>query len=77
MKRIKSMIYGYLAEYGIRNTIEICEYINNNSRDGTSVKSLGPILYRDPMFVNVGKERVRAIMGGSYPVKLWELRKDE
>ena len=72
--RIKSNIWVYLHENGPKNTVEICEFLNNNTRDGTSVKSLGPILSREPNFECVGKEKIKALMGGSYPVKIWKLR---
>tara|TARA_Y100000593_G_scaffold17268_1_gene34524 strand:+ start:10410 stop:10649 length:240 start_codon:yes stop_codon:yes gene_type:complete len=72
--RIRSLIHGYLAEFGRKNTVEITEYINRIDRGGTSVKQIGPILSREPRFVKVGTEKVQSLMGGSYQVKLWELR---
>ena len=72
--RIRSLIHGYLAEFGRKNTVEITEYINRIDRGGTSVKQVGPILSREPRFVKVGTEKVQSLMGGSYQVKLWELR---
>ena len=72
--RLKSNIFMYLAEHGARNTVEICEWLNNHTRDGTSVKQIGPILSREPMFEYVGKEKIKSLMGGSYPVKIWKLR---
>ena len=73
--KIKSLIFGYLANAGEpRNTIEICEWINKNDKNGTSTKQIGPILSREPIFVKVGTEKVSAFLGGSYRVKLWALR---
>ena len=73
-QKIKSLIHVYLAEYGRKNTIEITDYINRMDRNGTSVKQVGPILSREPRFIKVGTEKIKALMGGSYDVKLWELR---
>jgi hypothetical protein len=72
--RIKSLIHGYLAEHGRKNTVEITEHINKMDRFGSSVKQIGPILSREPRFIKVGTETVKSLMGGSYKVKLWELR---
>ena len=72
--RIKSHIWGYLMEHGKGNTVQICEYLNKVTRDGTCVKQIGPILSREPAFECVGKEKIKSIMGGSYNVKIWKLR---
>ena len=72
--RIKSHIWGYLMEHDKGNTVQICEYLNKVTRDGASVKQIGPILSQEPAFECVGKEKIKSLMGGSYNVKIWKLR---
>lgn len=52
-QRIREKIVSYMAEEGEVTTADILEYVNKNSRHGTTMNQLGNILAKSKMFVKV------------------------
>ena len=72
--RIIRMIEGKLSEGTTLNTVEIKEFINNNTRNGIDSNALGNILSKNKQFESLGKERIKGVGSGSYLVTLWRLK---
>ena len=71
--RIKNKIEKYLAD-GERATNTIVEYINNNTKNGTTSAQVGSLLSFDDRFVNVGVTQTRGMEHGWYPTAVWNLK---
>jgi len=68
-------IKDYLKQMGRPcNTIEILDYINDTTKHGMRVQSLGNVLAKNPSeFVRVGSESIGAYYSGRYFVACWDL----
>lgn len=52
-QRIREKIVSYMREKGEGTTADILEYVNENSRHGTTMNQLGNILAKSKVFVKV------------------------
>jgi len=72
-QRIREKVKKYLED-GAKSTIEILDYINDNSRHGTTCQQLGNVLSKDRDIVKVGLVKRGAITSGTYNICEWALK---
>ena len=75
-KLIRMKIIEVLKVFGDLNTLDIRDYMNENTRRGTTMSELGNVLGKDPIFLKVGSERIQSCasrQNGTYKVFVWRL----
>jgi len=60
-------------ETGQASTGQILEWINDNTRHGTTPHALGNVLSKNPKFEKCGNIKVGAFVSGHYQQALWKL----
>ena len=70
--RIRNKVKTYLAQQP-RSTTEILEFINTNSRHGTTSQQLGNVLSKDKEIIKIGYVQRAGVRYGCYKVCQWAL----
>jgi hypothetical protein len=75
--KIKQKIAKLLEENGEMTFTRIQDFLNENSRHGTTAQELCNILAKDARFFKSGHERKESILSGGYAITVWRLAKGE
>jgi hypothetical protein len=71
---IRQKIAKILEENGEMSFSKIQDFVNENTRHGTTPSQLSNILARDGRFFNSGYERKESALSGEYNITLWTLK---